>query len=75
MWREVRYFLMIFLEIKYDHQGLTVVTGCEFYTLWGTGYACYQRGKYVPLDCMYSEWLPYKKIPLHVATSFLLSAP
>ena len=28
---------MIFLEIKYDHQGFTVGIRCEFRTLWGEG--------------------------------------
>ncbi len=31
--REIRYFLMISLEIKYDHQGIRI--GCEFRALWG----------------------------------------
>ena len=42
---------MIFLEIKYDRQGFTVVIGCEFCTLWGEeGVHDIKGGKYVPLD-------------------------
>ena len=57
---------MIFLEIKYDHQGFTVVIGCEFCTLWGDeGMHDIKRGKICAIrlhtDCMYSEMLPYKK--------------
>ena len=42
---------MMFLEIKNDHQGLTVVIGCEFCTLWGEeGMHDIEGGKYVPFD-------------------------
>ena len=72
---------MISTEINYDHQGFTVVIGCEFCTLWGEegihnieggGGICDIR---LHTDCMYSEMLPYKKMLLPVATSFSLSVP
>ena len=74
---------MIFLEIKYDHQGFTVVIGCEFCTLWGLGrrgerVCMITEGKYVPLDYIQTvctHMLPYKKMLLPVATSFALSVP
>ena len=71
---------MIFLEIKYDHQGFTVVIGCEFCTLWGEEGMHDIKGEEIRAirlhtDCMYSEMLPYKKMLLHVATSFSISVP
>ena len=42
---------MIFLEIKYDHQGFSVVVGCEFCTLRREeGTHDIKGGKYVPYD-------------------------
>ena len=57
---------MISTEIKYDHQGFTVVIGCELCTLWGEeGMHDIEGGKICAIrlhtDCMYSEMLPYKK--------------
>ena len=56
---------MIFLEIKYDHQGFTVVIGCEFCTLWGKRVCMISKGEIRAIrlytDCMYSKMLPCKK--------------
>ena len=66
------------LEIKYDHQGFTVVIGCEFCTLWAKEglHIYYKRGKYSPLDYIQSvctqKCCHYILLP--VATCFSLSA-
>ena len=47
---------MIFLEIKCDHQGFTVVIGCEFCTLWGEEGSMISKGENMAVrvhtDCM-----------------------
>ena len=60
---------MIFLEIKYDHQGFTICS----YRVWilhpmggGGGRVCMISKKEIcamrlHTDCVYSEMLPYKK--------------
>ena len=57
---------MTFLEIKNDHQGFTVVIGCEFCTQWEEGGMHDIKGGIRAIrlhtDCMCSEMVPTKNL-------------